>query len=222
MICKKCGADLPTQAAFCPNCGAQVDSSPGAVHRPPASGPVQSGVAQGTSRDVPEEDLWTGSYSPKAMSGPFAIAVVLIIAGMIGASFAGPPGWVAIAIAAVLVLGYLTLSLLYQMVSIHYRLTTHRLVVQRGILSRTDDRILLVDIDDISVQQGLFERMCNVGTISLRTSDETTRQKSPDPNAADKGILIMSGIENPQQTADAIDEARRSERSRRGVYMMNA
>ena len=32
----------------------------------------------------------------------------------------------------------------------------------------------------------------------------------------------MRGIENPRQVGDLIDEARRAERSRRGVYMMNA
>jgi hypothetical protein len=32
----------------------------------------------------------------------------------------------------------------------------------------------------------------------------------------------MLGIENPRHVADLIDEARRAERSRRGVYMMNA
>ena len=94
--------------------------------------------------------------------------------------------------------------------SVHYRLTTHRLVLERGILSRTDDRILLVDIDDITVQQSLINRMFQLGTIMLNTKDET----SP--------VLIMPGIENPHQVGDLIDEARRTERTRRGVYMMNA
>jgi membrane protein YdbS with pleckstrin-like domain len=100
--------------------------------------------------------------------------------------------------------------MLYQRLSIHYRLTTHRLVIERGILSKTDDRILLVDVDDITVRQGLIDRMLNIGTVVLNTSDAT----SP--------VLTMRGIENARRVGDMIDEARRAERSRRGVYMMNA
>ena len=112
--------------------------------------------------------------------------------------------------ARVVVFGYLGMSLIYQRLSVHYRLTTHRLVIERGILSKTDDRILLVDIDDITVQQGLIDRVLEIGTVVLNTSDDT----SP--------ILTMRGIENPRHVGDLIDEARRAERSRRGVYMMNA
>jgi len=222
MTCNQCGAEVPAQAAFCPKCGAQLGAAAASANRPPGAAKLQSGVTQGASRDVPEEELWSGSYSPKAMTGAFVGAGLLAILGVIGASFAGPAGWIAVAIGAILVFGYLGLSLLYNKMSVHYRLTTHRLVIQKGILSRTDDRILLVDIDDITVEQGVFDRMFNIGTITLRTSDETTREKSPDPQTSDKGILIMKGIENPRQVGDVIDEARRSERSRRGVYMMNA
>ena len=56
--------------------------------------------------------------------------------------------------------------------------------------------------------------MLNVGTIVLNTSDETTERP--------EGLLTMRGIENPRQVADLIDEARRTERNRRGLYMMNA
>ena len=146
------------------------------------------------------------------MTSAFIGTTLLAIVGMIVASFAGPAGWtfVGVGVGALAAFGYLILSLIYQRLSVHYRLTTHRLVITRGILSRTDDRILLVDIDDITVQQGLIDRILDIGTVVLNTSDST----SP--------VLTMRGIENPRQVGDQIDEARRAERSRRGVYMMNA
>ena len=211
MNCNQCGADVPDQAAFCPQCGAQLDRVGAADEsRPAGAARLQAGGGQGSSRDVPEEELWNGAYSPKAMTGAFILAALLTILGMIGASFAGPAGWVAVVIGALILFGYLGLLMLYKRMSVHYRLTTHRLVLQRGILSRTDDRILLVDIDDITVQQSLINRMFQLGTITLNTKDET----SP--------VLVMPGIENPHQVGDLIDEARRTERTRRGVYMMNA
>jgi hypothetical protein len=80
----------------------------------------------------------------------------------------------------------------------------------------------LVDVDDITVHQGLVERMFNLGTITLRTTDETSKEESPDRDAPGKGIIKMAGIENPREVGDLIDESRRAERTRRGVYMMNA
>lgn len=211
MTCNQCGAEAPAQAAFCPQCGAQVGKpASGGGNRPPAGARLQSGVTQGASRDVPENDLWGGAFSPKAMTPAFIGAALLTIIGMIGASFAGPAGWVAVGIGAILIFSYLALSLLYQRLAIQYELTTHRLVLHRGILTKTDDRILLVDIDDITVRQGLIERMLNVGTITLNTTDKS----SP--------VLNMRGIEDPRRVGDLIDESRRAERSRRGVYMMNA
>jgi uncharacterized membrane protein YdbT with pleckstrin-like domain len=173
---------------------------------------------------VPEEDLWSGAYSPKAMTPQFVLAAVIVGVAAVAASvFAVDPiVWTAVGIGALLIFGYLALLLLYQRLSIHYQLTTHRLVIRRGILSRTDDRILLVDIDDITVHQNLFDRMFGIGTITMHTSDETTKEKSPDPDHQNRGILHLKGIENPRHVGDMIDESRRAERSRRGVYMMDA
>jgi membrane protein YdbS with pleckstrin-like domain len=223
MACNQCGAEVPVQAAFCPKCGAQLGAAASEnPNRPVKAERLQAGVAQGTARDVPEDELWEGGYSPKAMTPAFIGAALLTIIGGIAASFAGPIGWIAVAIGAALVFGYLLLSLLYNRYAVRYRLTTHRLVITRGILSRVDDRILLVDVDDITVQQGFIERLFSIGTITLHTTDETTKEKSPDPDSPNRGIVVMKGIENPRPVGDTIDEARRSERSRRGVYMMDA
>jgi membrane protein YdbS with pleckstrin-like domain len=210
MICNNCGADAPEKAAFCPQCGAELGRAGGMSGGRPAKAARIDQPAGGRAADVPENELWTGAYSPKAMTAAFIGAALLVVIGMFVAPFAGAAGWTALGAGALVVFGYLVLSLFYQRMSVHYRLTTHRLIIERGILTKTDDRILLVDIDDITVRQGLIDRMLDIGTVVLNTTDNT----SP--------ILTMRGIENPRQVGDLIDEARRAERSRRGVYMMNA
>jgi membrane protein YdbS with pleckstrin-like domain len=222
MICNQCGADAPDQAAFCPQCGAQLGRVGAASgNRPAKAERLQSGVAQG-AHDVPEEELWSGAYSPKAMTGWYIVAIVLGVVGMFVASNVDPNGWRAVAIGLLIVFGCLGLYSVYKRMSEHYRLTTHRFVIQKGLLSRTDNRILLVDIDDITVHQGIVERMFNLGTITLRTTDDTTKEESPDRDTPGKGMVTMDGIENPREVGDLIDESRRAERTRRGVYMMNA
>jgi membrane protein YdbS with pleckstrin-like domain len=220
MRCNQCGAEAPAQAAFCPQCGAQLGRAGTDVGRSAGVAKIRPSGPPGTAHDVSEQDLWSGAYSPKAMAGAFICATLLAIAGMVAASFAGPAGWTAVAIGALVVFGYLGLQLLYRHMSVRYRLTTQRLLREIGILSRTDDRILVVDIDDIKVEQGPIERLFNLGTIVLVVKDESTKDEIQEVDG--KGVMKMIGIENPRHVADLIDEARRAERSRRGVYMMNA
>jgi hypothetical protein len=67
----------------------------------------------------------------------------------------------------------------------------------------------LIDIDDVSFQQGLIERFLNVGTITLTSTDATSPK------------LPMPGIDDVQRIANLIDDARREERRKRAIYMAN-
>jgi len=159
---------------------------------------------------TPEKELWSGSYSPKAMIGPFIGAGIIAILALVGGSFAGPIGWIVAGIASLLIFAYLGILLAYRHMSIRYRLTSQRLLRDTGILTRTGDHLLVVNIDDVTVHQTVFDRMFGLGTIKLNTKDTTTP------------VLLMQGIENPRHVADMIDEVRRTERNRRGLYTMDA
>jgi membrane protein YdbS with pleckstrin-like domain len=161
----------------------------------------------GTPRN--EEDLWSGTYSPKAMIGPAIGLAVLTVVGGIAASFAGPAGWIVFGIAAIIVWGSLALVILYRRLTVRYRLTSYRLFHETGLLSRTRERIEVIDINDVTLRQGVIERMFNVGTIHVQSSDITS------PN------LDMSGIDDVRRVTDLIDDIRRAERQRRGLFMEN-
>jgi uncharacterized membrane protein YdbT with pleckstrin-like domain len=174
--------------------------------------------------DLPEEELWTGGYSPKAMTGNFILAAIVSAAAIIGGTFFPPFGWLVGVGVAVLLFLYLASVLFFRHMAVSYRLTSQRLIIERGVLGRTNDRVLVVEIDDLSVKQGALERMFNVGSIILDTKDKTTLDGvSPSSlKTSGEGILTMNGIENPSHVADLIDEARHAERARRGLYTVNA
>ncbi|MCC7476085.1 MAG: PH domain-containing protein [Pirellulales bacterium] len=202
MNCTGCGAALPEGAAFCSQCGAPVGAGGAARMRRGGNG---------KNHDVPEEPLWSGAYAPMAMVGHFVGASVLTLVGVFLAAMSGRPvGWYLVGGGAALLFAYLTLLVLYRRYSIHYRLTTQRLLRDEGIISKRSDHLLVVNIDDVTVRQNIFDRLFNLGTIELHTKDKTT----PD--------LKMLGIENPRGVADMIDEVRRIERNRRGLYTMDA
>ena len=89
--------------------------------------------------------------------------------------------------------------------NIGYRLTTQRFFHSTGVLTRTTDRIEVIEMDDVTYTQGIFERMFGVGTIKVTSSDPT------------HPVLVMPGIDNVQQVAEVIDKARRKEITRRGL-----
>ena len=208
MKCVQCGGEAPAESAFCPHCGAQMAET--AAENPAkaaaarlAPGGVRSGNAP------PEETLWSGSYSPKAMAGWLFLDAVLIIAGAIVATFTAPVGWIVLGIAAVIGSAAIGMVALYRRMTVRYQLTNYRLFHETGLLSRTRDRIEVIDIDDVTLRQGLIERMFDVGTIQVCSSDLT------------HGKLAMAGIEDARTVTDLIDNTRRAERQRRGLFMEN-
>ena len=155
-----------------------------------------------------ERELWRGSFSAKAMYGNWLLAIIAtIIAGVVSVFVPTPISWLAAgAIVAVLWL-VLIVQYLMERWSVSYTLTTQRFVHQRGILRRVINRIEVIDIDDVTVEQGFIERMFGVGTIKLLSSDTS------DPT------LRMPGIDDVKRVATLIDDARRDERRKRGLYM---
>ena len=91
--------------------------------------------------------------------------------------------------------------------SVEYSLSTQRFIHKSGLLRRVTNRIAVIDIDDVTYEQGLFERMYGVGTIKLLSSDLS------DPK------LVLRGIDDVQRVATMIDDARRDERRKRAIYM---
>ena len=174
---------------------------------PGARGPFKPRSNEDLGPDE-EQELWEGGYSGKAMIGAWIGAAALTIAAIAGA-VAMPEPTMQMVIGGVVLIVWLVLifKFLAQKLGVRYRLTNHRFFHQKGILSRTTDRIEVIDMDDITFKQGVVERMVNVGSIMITSSDRTSPQ------------LWLHGIEDPARVADLLDKARRAERKRRGVHI---
>ena len=210
MLCPSCNTPLAADAAFCSKCGAQLAGSPApkqATTPADALRAAKAAVANSVGSDG-ERELWHGSYSAKAMYGNWVLALVAtLVAVVVSILVPTPVTWLAAgAIVAVLWL-VLIAQFLKERLSVSYTLTTQRFVHQRGLLRRVINRIEVIDIDDVTVEQGFVERMFGVGTIKLLSSDTS------DPT------LRMPGIDDVKRVAALIDDARRDERRKRGLYM---
>lgn len=199
MKCTSCGAAVVEQSTYCHKCGHRVGQA--------AAGPNALKPPAGASADAPGSDriLWDGSFSPKAMYGTYLTCLVLSVVILVGGFFAA--ALPIAAVAAVLIWLWPIGLLAYRKLAVHYRLTPERFIHERGILKRITDRIEVIDIDDIAFEQGIIERMLGVGTLRITSSDRTHPK------------LILPGIDDIHRVAGIVDNARREERNRRGVYI---
>jgi membrane protein YdbS with pleckstrin-like domain len=207
MECPHCGEQIAQRAKFCPDCGNKLTA-------PKSASPLktQKKLRSAANRDGnlgPEEQLWQGSYSKLAMIGAWSAAAVISLASMLIGLFGNITGqvWLAIIGANGAIWTALLARYFYLRFSRHYSLTNQRFTHVRGLLWRQTDRIEVIDIDDVAFTQGPVERMLGIGTVRITSSD----QSHPE--------LALPGIENVPDVAGLIDDARRKERRRRGLYI---
>lgn len=205
MKCSGCGTELGPDVAFCPKCGTKAGAAPLPSD---ARSAFQAGGPSGAAHSDEETKLWEGGYSGKAMVGSWFLALLATIGLGTAIAFWPEGTWILVGLIGAIWL-FLILVLAVRKLAIHYELTTQRFIHQSGILTRTSDRIEVIDIDDVTFQQGVVERMFNVGSIKLSSSDRTHPE------------LHLIGIDQVKVVADTIDDARRKERRRRGVHIEN-
>ncbi|WP_439566785.1 PH domain-containing protein [Sphingopyxis sp.] len=89
-----------------------------------------------------------------------------------------------------------------------YELTEDRLILRKGIFVKSVDEIELYRVKDVRMDFTLISQWAGIGTISIDSSDETTRG----------GSLVMPHIERAAERREAlrglVDAARQKRRVR--------
>ena len=213
MQCPHCGEQILRPSRFCQHCGGKLAQNVKQDQKQAADATPQqklrSAANRGGADSFPEEVLWHGSYSKLAMIGAWLGAAVLSLVSLALGLFGGITGeiWLPVIAVNALVWAGLAIRYFYLRFSRHYTLSNQRFTHIRGLLWRQTDRIEVIDIDDVSFSQGPVERMLGIGTVQITSSD----QSHP--------ALALPGIENAHVVAGLIDDARRQERRRRGLYI---
>jgi len=187
MKCTSCPADLAPGSLFCPKCGAKQGAAP------------SPGLE-------PEQPVWAGRFSPLAY-GNWILLWILFAAAAGFAAFKWLPiseawmRWVYTGAVLLPAVG-IVVSAMWKRLSVRYRLTSHRIFLEEGILSRRISEIELLRVDDLSVTQNLIERLFDVGEVILITSDATHPR------------LELAGIRSPVEVKEQIRTHVQKRRSR--------
>jgi uncharacterized membrane protein YdbT with pleckstrin-like domain len=213
MLCPHCNTELVRDALFCHHCGERLDGHSRADASLSDTERLKelAGAATATgAADDPMRELWRGGYSTQAMLPTWVVTGLITLAVLIGAIVLSTKTslgkWWLVLLAALAILWlYQAASLFYRRWNVRYVLTPQRFICETGILRRVSDRLEVVQIDDVTFEQGLLDRLTGTGTIRISSADRSHPE------------LTLRGIQNVQHVAEMIDEARRVERVRRSV-----
>jgi uncharacterized membrane protein YdbT with pleckstrin-like domain len=92
----------------------------------------------------------------------------------------------------------------------HYRITTRRIVVESGVLSKTLEQIDLYRIADYTVERPFGQRLLGTGNLRLKTYDKTT----PDLDVREIKTDVVALYEQLRIATEA-------DKARRGVRMVD-
>lgn len=176
---------------------------------------LQPGSHMGAPPPEDERPVWEGNPSWKAFY-PHLLLIVLWGAGisagyMLALKDDQKTNIVfVVAYVALLAVGsiYMLLKIIWGRYYIHYRLTTQRLFLEKGILGKTVDQTELVRVEDVQFRQGVYGRIMGIGNVHILAHDLTD------------GQIIVRNIDDPRQVSEHVRTYTQKRRAR-SVYVEN-
>jgi uncharacterized membrane protein YdbT with pleckstrin-like domain len=94
--------------------------------------------------------------------------------------------------------------------AIRWVLTTERLRIVRGLLSRSTEEIELTRVRDVSFEQSLAQRALGIGNVTVVGTDATAPE------------VVLHDVEEPEQVKELIRQAVREQRRRHRVRQVES
>src|SRR5271170_7846613 len=154
-----------------------------------------------------EKDLFSGHPAMIYSVGqflPFLAVIALAIA--IGYAVRAKDGGILFTVLGSLVAcGIIYLSLYLKSLGIHYEITTQRIKLERGVLSKRQESLELFRIDHFELRKPLGMRLLGQARLHLFSSD------------AELERFYVYGVPNLEAIAETLRECQLRERARRGL-----
>jgi uncharacterized membrane protein YdbT with pleckstrin-like domain len=143
-----------------------------------------------------EEIVFKGHPSWRAVLTFYVYGVAIVaVAAAIGALVSGA----AIAIlAGAVVLALVIVAGLVKRQATRYVITSERLHIRHGILSKTTQETRIQRVQNVNTEQSFFARIMQVGTVDFDTA------------GTDDSEFRFVGVANPEEVVRAVDRAQRA------------
>lgn len=117
---------------------------------------------------------WSTLFVPVA-------ALVVVVAGAIGASVADAPSWTGYPILAIVALTFVWLVLRWlRWTTTNFTVTNDRIVYRSGVLAKKGREIPLDRVNDISFAQSVFERVIGAGDLMIESAGQQGQERYTD------------------------------------------
>jgi len=212
VTCPECGKQISTAAASCPHCGMVMSGA-----ATPGAAPVAGFAFTPSGARPPERTLWEGTPSLALVYGKILgiilRAVVVYFVAYLLVDYALPAiastssdmrtligtnestiGWVIFGIFTLLLIPPLIalFTVIARLRNTHYKVTTQRIIVEQGVLSRALEEIDMRSVDDTEFHQSFIERIFKIGEIRIVSTDKIAPK------------MILHGIVDPRGTREMI------------------
>jgi uncharacterized membrane protein YdbT with pleckstrin-like domain len=147
-----------------------------------------------------EQTLWQGTPSWMLLAGKLVVIVVTLIALPLAAYFAakasGNPqfarigGWVTALVVLLQIVAFLLA--LARLLSLGYKITNQRVIVESGMLTKSLSEIDLRYIDDTRFSQSVMQRLLGLGDVTIVSSDKQLP------------TLTLHGIRDPRSVRELL------------------
>jgi uncharacterized membrane protein YdbT with pleckstrin-like domain len=138
------------------------------------------------------------------------IALFLLICGLSGAGIGfidNKYARLAILVVGLTLVIWLTLVPIMKWRSTHYVITTHRVLIRRGVLNHVGRDIALSRINDVAYEQSIWDRVVRAGSLTIESAGEHGQETLVDVPRANQ----------VQQTLNRLIEADAIRRAQHGI-----
>lgn len=100
-----------------------------------------------------------------------------------------------VTLVAVVGVAAVVLTGLIKRITVHYTITTRRLHIKRGIISREIQETRLERVQNVNYEQSVLQRLLQVGDVDFDTA------------AGDDFNFVFAGVGNPDEVVERVDRA---------------
>jgi uncharacterized membrane protein YdbT with pleckstrin-like domain len=120
---------------------------------------------------------WLSVAAPAGVAAALAVVAVVVAVVTPDTGTGNVIQWIVVGIAVVAAIAVLPPLVRWR--STHYVITTHRVMVRRGVLTKSGKDITLSKVTDVSFRQSLLDRAIGAGSLHIESAGD-----SPDEDMA--------------------------------------
>src|SRR4051794_37296281 len=129
------------------------------------------------------------------IKGLFVVLIAAFVVGIVTNITGDDTDAGLVALVAVVGVAVVVLAGFIKRITVHYTITTRRLHIKRGIISREIQETRLERVQNVNYDQSVLQRLLQVGDVDFDTA------------AGDDFNFVFAGVANPDEVVERVDRA---------------